>query len=191
MGPLSRKRALVCGSTRGIGRACAFELARLGAQVTLLARDEEALRNVRDQLPTTEPGTEAPPRHDCLVADFSDPPAVKSVVAGHLEKTGPIQNLLNNTVRAAVANWAKTLASELAPFGITVNNVLPGSTMTGRLSSLIQARARAGGVPVEEIEREMKREIPAGRFGTPEEIAAGVGFLATPAASYITGINLP
>jgi len=257
MGPLSRKRALVCGSTRGIGRACAFELARLGAQVTLLARDEEALRNVRDQLPTTEPGTEAPPRHDCLVADFSDPPAVKSAVAGHLEKTGPIQILLNNTggppagpvysadpdafiaafsshlicnqllaqalvpgmkessygriiniistsvkqplkdlgvsntIRAAVANWAKTLAGELAPFGITVNNVLPGSTMTGRLSSLIQAKARAGSVPVEEIEREMKREIPAGRFGTPEEIAAGVGFLATPAASYITGINLP
>ena len=68
---------------------------------------------------------------------------------------------------------------------------LPGSTMTGRLRSLIQARARAAGVTEQEVERGMKAEIPAGRFGTPEEIAAGVGFLATPAASYITGINLP
>jgi 3-oxoacyl-[acyl-carrier protein] reductase len=104
----------------------------------------------------------------------------------------PIPGLgVSNTTRGAVASWAKTLASELARFGITVNNILPGYITTARLKSLNERRARDAGVGVEELERRLLGEIPAGRFGTPEEVGAVVGFLASPAAGYVTGINLP
>jgi 3-oxoacyl-[acyl-carrier protein] reductase len=251
-GPLSGRRALVCGSTQGIGRACAFELARLGARVTLLARDEARLRAVSDEIARL--GAQRP---DFLRADFSQPETVRAVVAEHVDRTGAIEVLLNNTggppggpitaappeaflaaftahlvcnqllaqtlipgmrqqrfgriinivstsvrqpieglgvsntVRAAVSGWAKTLAGEVGPHGITVNNVLPGATATERLRSLIQAKARAAGLTEEEVERRMKAEIPLGRFASPDEIAAAAGFLATPAAAYITGISLP
>jgi 3-oxoacyl-[acyl-carrier protein] reductase len=103
----------------------------------------------------------------------------------------PIRGLgVSNTVRAAVASWAKTLSSDLAPFGITVNNVLPGATRTNRLVQIVRDRARAAGKTEAEIEEEMKREIPAGRFAEPEEIAAAAGFLALPAAGYVNGISL-
>jgi 3-oxoacyl-[acyl-carrier protein] reductase len=104
----------------------------------------------------------------------------------------PIKGLgVSNTVRAAVANWARTLASELGPFGITVNNVLPGYTRTTRLESLIKGRASRAGLGVDEVERDMVATIPARRFGTAEEIAAVVAFLASPAAAYVNGVNLP
>ena len=104
----------------------------------------------------------------------------------------PLPNLgVSNTIRGAVANWAKTLANELGPFGITVNNVLPGATATGRLEQIIQNKAMKIGITPEAVEEEMKKEIPLGRLAQPEEIAAGIFFLASPAASYINGINLP
>jgi 3-oxoacyl-[acyl-carrier protein] reductase len=104
----------------------------------------------------------------------------------------PIKGLgVSNTTRGAVASWAKTLAGELGPDGITVNNVLPGATKTGRLEAIIDHRAKAAGATREEIERDFLTEIPLGRFGTPDEIAAAVVFLASPAAGYITGVSLP
>jgi 3-oxoacyl-[acyl-carrier protein] reductase len=104
----------------------------------------------------------------------------------------PIPGLgVSNTIRAAVANWAKTMAGELGPFGITVNNVLPGYTDTARLGSLISAKAKAGGRTEAQVRDEMIASIPLGRLARPEEIAAAVGFLASPAASYVSGINLP
>lgn len=104
----------------------------------------------------------------------------------------PLPNLgVSNTIRAAVANWAKTLANELGPFGITVNNVLPGATKTQRLESIILNKSQKTGVPVEEIKKEMKSEIPLRRFALPEEIGYAVLFLASPFAAYINGINLP
>ncbi|MGD9690584.1 MAG: SDR family oxidoreductase [Phycisphaerales bacterium] len=104
----------------------------------------------------------------------------------------PIPNLgVSNTVRAAVASWAKTLASELGPFGITVNNVLPGYTQTERLASLVKGRATKAGTSPESVAAELIATIPAGRFGKPEELGAAVAFLASPAAGYINGINLP
>jgi 3-oxoacyl-[acyl-carrier protein] reductase len=104
----------------------------------------------------------------------------------------PLPNLgVSNTIRGAVANWAKTLANELGPFGITVNNVLPGATSTGRLDQIMQNKANKTGVSKEDVAEEMKKEIPLGRLALPEEIAAGIHFLASPAASYINGINLP
>ncbi|MBX7126992.1 MAG: SDR family oxidoreductase [Cyclobacteriaceae bacterium] len=248
---LQHRNALVCGSTQGIGRAAAFELALLGATVTLLARSEEKLRALVTQLPT--PNGQ---RHGYLVADFADAEQVRTVVmaasaqndfhvlvnntggppagpaldsntaafvqafSSHLlcnhilvqavvpamKKAGygrivnvistsvkiPIRGLgVSNTIRGAVANWAKTLSVELGPFGITVNNVLPGSTMTGRLEAVLAAGAARAGRTVEEETALMIREIPAGRIGAAEEVAAAIAFLATPAAAYINGINIP
>jgi 3-oxoacyl-[acyl-carrier protein] reductase len=104
----------------------------------------------------------------------------------------PIMGLgVSNTIRGAVANWSKTLANEVGKFGITVNNVLPGSTKTQRLDSIIKNRASKQNKPIKDIENDMKKEIPAGRFGEAEEIAYAVAFLASSSASYINGTNLP
>ena len=252
MTTLTGRRALVCGSTQGIGRASAEALAAAGAEVVLLARNAEQLRTVRDALPRTAGAT-----HDLLVADFSDPDRVREVVTGYLGSNPPFHILINNsggpmpgavldasldafraafamhllcnhvlvqalvpgmraagygrivnivstsvrepikglgvsnTVRAATAGWAKTLSRELGPYGITINNVLPGSTRTARLTMLVAGRATAAKQSVETIEHALTGEIPLGRFAEPEEIAAAVAFLASPAASYITGVSLP
>jgi 3-oxoacyl-[acyl-carrier protein] reductase len=98
---------------------------------------------------------------------------------------------VSNATRGAVAAWAKTLSGELAPFGITVNNVLPGSTHTPRIEQIVAARAQKSGCSAEAMQRSMAAEIPLGRFADPAEIAAAVAFLASPAASYITGVSLP
>jgi 3-oxoacyl-[acyl-carrier protein] reductase len=104
----------------------------------------------------------------------------------------PIPGLgVSNTNRGAVASWAKTLAGELGPLGITVNNVLPGSTDTARLRSLIDDWAAAAGVSAEELIQSKQESIPARRFAAPREVGAAVAFLATPAAAYINGVNLP
>lgn len=104
----------------------------------------------------------------------------------------PIAGLgVSNTIRGAVASWSKTLASELAADGITVNNVLPGFTETARLSGLIRTSAASSGRSEEEVAAGMRATAPAGRFAQPEEPAAAIAFLCTPAAGYINGINLP
>jgi 3-oxoacyl-[acyl-carrier protein] reductase len=248
---LQGKRALIGGSTQGIGKASAIELAHLGATITLLARNEKSLKETLNELPT--PFGQV---HNYLVADFNFPDQLKSVVQQFVEKntihilinnTGgppagqaieatpddfikaftahlicnqiltqtvtpgmkhskygriiniistsvkiPIRGLgVSNTTRGAVANWAKTLATELAPFGITVNNVLPGTTMTGRLDSIIKTKAEKTNRTYEEVKNEMIAEVPVGRISEPYEVAAAVAFLASPAAGYITGINMP
>lgn len=252
MWELDGLHALVCGSTRGIGRACAERLAAQGARVTLLARDPQRLAEVCAALPG------GPTRgHDWLAADFRDPPAVERAVRAYLSdhpgfdilvnNTGgppagplleaapqalqdafamhvicnhllvralvpgmrargfgriinilstsvrePIPDLgVSNTVRWAVAAWAKTLSRELAPLGITVNNVLPGFTDTARLRELLAERAARTGVPAAQIEQNLRAGVPAGRFAQPGEIAAAVVFLASREAAYVTGINLP
>lgn len=249
---LTGRRALVCGSSQGIGLAAAVELARLGATVSLFARNAERLETARKSLPTT-----AGQQHEMLVADFGDLDQVGLVVSQAINSGGRFHVLVNNTggpppgpaleanaeqfldafrhhllanqtlvqllcpgmkesqygriinvistsvkqpivglgvsntVRGAVANWSKTLATELAPFGITVNNVLPGATKTARLDAIISNTAIKRGISDTEIAAEMLRSIPAARFGEPEEIGAAIAFLASPAAAYLTGINLP
>ncbi len=245
---LEGKTALVCGSTQGIGRAAANELALLGAHIVLLARNEDSLRETLAQLPGTG--------HRYLVADFAHSAEVQKVIQAFAEENtvhilvnntggpapgkiadaeieafrvafnshlinnhilatalipgmkaagyGRIINVIStsvkqplpglgvsNTIRAAVSNWSKTLASEVGAFGITVNNVLPGATETGRLQQIITGKANKVGKAEEEVRHEMEAEIPAGRLGKPEEIAAAIAFLASPAAGYINGINVP
>ena len=104
----------------------------------------------------------------------------------------PIQGLgVSNTIRAAVANWAKTLSLELGPFGITVNNVLPGFTNTNRLTSIIKRKANEQSKSTAEIGQIMQNSVPAKRFGEAYEVANAVAFLSSVAAGYINGINLP
>ncbi len=104
----------------------------------------------------------------------------------------PLDGLgVSNTIRGAVANWSKTLANELGQYGITVNNVLPGATGTERLSEIIKNKSAKTGVTIDAAASTMKQVIPVKRFAKPEEIAYAITFLASNAASYINGINLP
>jgi len=248
---LTGKTAVVCGSTQGIGYAAAKELAALGANVVLVARNVEKLQDAVNDLDLSKKQN-----HNILVADFSEPDQLREVIEefaqendvhilvnntggpnpgqaidadtedfiaafnAHLicnqimvqalvpgmKKNGygriiniistsvkqPLPNLgVSNTIRGAVGNWSKTLANELGQFNITVNNVLPGATETGRLESIMQNKAKKTGHTAEEIKQEMSNEVPMKRLGKPEEIAAAVAFLASPAASYINGINVP
>jgi len=104
----------------------------------------------------------------------------------------PIENLgISNTVRGAVASWAKTLSLEVAQFGITVNNILPGFTKTERLNALIRSIASRKNMEADDVARQMATEVPARRFGDAAEIAAVAAFLATPAAAYVNGTSIP
>lgn len=248
---LLRKHALVCGGSKGIGKAIGIALAELGANVTLVARSAQALSAAVQELDKSEGQN-----HDFLKADFEDLLDLRKKVSGLLSvrkyhilinNTGgpkggpiidaqpeefadafnkhiicsqiltkllidgmkhesygriinvistsvkePIEGLgVSNTIRAAMGNWSKTMATELAPWGITVNNILPGFTDTDRLQQLISDKASKAGVPESVIEAQMKGSVPLKRFAHPAEIAAGAAFLASPAAAYITGINLP
>jgi 3-oxoacyl-[acyl-carrier protein] reductase len=130
---------------------------------------------------------------------------VRAVVPGMKQRSGgriinvistsvkqPLPNLgVSNTIRGAVANWAKTLANELGPHGITVNNVLPGATSTERLGAIIHNKAAKAGIPESDAANEMMSEIPLRRFAEPSEIAFAIAFLAGPSGAYINGINLP
>lgn len=104
----------------------------------------------------------------------------------------PIPNLgVSNTIRAAVAGWAKTLAGEVGPFNITVNNILPGLTDTQRLQNLISNIATARGISIEKVSDSMRESVPLRRFATAAEVAQVAAFLATPAAAYVTGTSIP
>lgn len=104
----------------------------------------------------------------------------------------PIVGLgVSNTIRWAVASWAKTLSKEIAKDGITVNNVLPGYTKTGRLDEVIKLQAESQGLAPDEVEEKLLANVPTGKFATPEEVAAAVAFLCLPIAASINGINIP
>lgn len=249
---LTGKNAVVCGASSGLGLASAVELSRLGANVTLFARDREKLGKALGEL-----DAQKGQKHGILVADFRHPEKVKEVIQGFIsggttvnilvnntggpaggplvkaaesefisafqahiicnqylvqavlpgmEKSGygrivniisisvkePIAGLgVSNTIRGAVASWSKTLANELGPKGITVNNVLPGYTRTARYDSLMQKKMDEGNKTAEEVDHAMKEQIPLRRIGDPQDFGAVVAFLCSPVAGYVTGVNLP
>lgn len=247
---LSGKHALVCGASEGIGRAAAIELARLGADVTLLARREAALLETLSALPDNgrqrhgfvradvaetaalRDGIEALARErplHVLVNNTGGPPGGAAHAAGieayldafnkHLVANQtlvqallpgmraaqwgrivnvistsvyePIPNLgVSNTVRGAVAGWAKTLSRELGGDGITVNNVLPGYTRTQRLDQILSDRSKASGKDEDAIAQGMLATVPVGRFAEPHEIGGVIAFLCTNAAAYVNGQSL-
>ncbi|MGV8931256.1 MAG: SDR family oxidoreductase [Luteimonas sp.] len=103
----------------------------------------------------------------------------------------PIAGLgVSNTVRGAVASWAKTLSRELARDGITVNNVLPGFTETGRIEQIVRGKVTAEGKSEDDVRAAMRAGVPAGRFATPEETGGVIAFLCSPAAAYVNGVSL-
>lgn len=248
---LQGKNAFVGGSSKGIGKAIATELAALGANVILVSRTAEVLAQVVQELPRVAHEQ----NHEFLVADYTDlddlsakvrglaseraihilvnntgGPAGGPIVEATLEAfqkafqkhvlcnqllvqillpgmikenygriinvistsvKAPLDNLgVSNTIRAAVANWSKTTANEVGRFGITVNNILPGMTETERLWEIVENTAKKGALDKDTVAERMKKEIPLGRFGKPEEVAAAAAFLASPAGAYITGTNI-
>ena len=247
---LGGRHALVCGGSEGIGRSAAIELAQLGADVTLLARREDALREAVAALPRREGQ-----RHGSVVADMADAAAlaaaVQSLTAARpvhilVNNTGgppggpahsadiaayldafhkhlvanqtvlqavlpgmratrwgrivnvistsvyePIPNLgVSNTIRGAVAGWAKTLSRELGGDGITVNNVLPGYTRTQRLDQILADRSAASGKSPDEVAAGMLATVPVGRFAEPHETGGVIAFLCTQAAAYVNGQSI-
>ncbi len=249
---LNDHRAVVCGSTQGIGLAIAELFAGQGASVTLMARDKAKLEDISKRLPAGEGQ-----HHNYIAVDFNNTDALakaigdhtdvfseasilvnnsggppggliheaetdefriafeRHLIASHLlanavkqsmikKEYGRIINIIStsvkspipglgvsNTIRGAVASWAKTLAGELGPYGITVNNVLPGATSTGRIESIIENKAKKLRTSTAAVREQMINEIPARRFADPSELAMAVLFLASHEASYINGINLP
>lgn len=248
---LAGRHALVCGASEGIGRAAAFELALLGADVTVLARRATVLADVVASLPLVAEGQ----RHGAIAQDVADTAALAAAVGAALvdhsvhiliNNTGgppggraldagaddylsafqrhllanqalaqavvpgmrqarwgriinvvstsvkePIANLgVSNTIRGAVASWAKTLSKELGADGITVNNVLPGYTRTQRLEQILRDRVQATGKDEAAVSAAMLTSVPAGRFADAHEVAAAIAFLATPAAGYVNGVSL-
>lgn len=97
---------------------------------------------------------------------------------------------VSNTIRLAVAAWSKTLSNEIGQFNITVNNILPGLTETQRLDELVKHTADSSKREVDAVEKQLIESVPMKRFGKPEEIANVIAFLASPAASYVNGVNI-
>ena len=244
---LEGKRALVCGSTNGIGKACAQLMAARGAVIVLAARNKKKLQTTLNEL--------AGAGHSYICADFDNPDDLKQKTTDHLAETGSVHILMNNTggphggplieakaeefeiafrrhvianqflaqavvpgmkklgygriiniistsvrqvipglgvsntIRGAVAQWAKTLALELGPDGITINNILPGYTNTDRLKELLEMWADAAGVSYDEMVDSIANKTSLRRIGEPQEIAFAVAFLASAAACYINGTD--
>lgn len=248
---LKGRKALVGGSSRGIGKAIAIQLAESGASVTVMARNEDRLKSLITELPQN-----GEQRHQYLVIDFSDLQAYKAIITSYIDqhtvdilinntqgpKAGsslemspadyqeaidamfhtvvfttqlvlkqmkkkgwgrvinvasisvkePLSYLaLSNTVRAAVVTWAKTLATDVAPHGITVNNILTGYFDTERIKELHGKKAEQLGIKPAEVRQNMIDQVPMKRIGDPTEYAALVAFLASDKASYLTGANIP
>ena len=248
---LKNKRALVGGSSGGIGKAIAQQLAESGASITLMARNEAKLKAVVESLPTTE-GQE----HQYLLVDFSDFEGYKKIISRYFDtnsvdilinntqgpaagnaleknvadyqeafdllfktvvfttelalkqmrknKWGRIINVasvsvkeplsflaLSNAIRAAVVTWAKSLATDVGEFQITVNSLLTGFFDTDRIAKLNSKKAEQLGISEAEVLADMKSKVPLKRIGDPKEYGYLVAFLASDHAAYITGTQIP
>ncbi|MEK6154417.1 SDR family oxidoreductase [Flavobacteriaceae bacterium 3-367] len=248
---LKGKKALVGGSSKGIGKAIAQQLAASGASVTLMARSADTLQDIITELPKDQGQ-----RHQYLEVDFYDFEAYKKIISSYFEthtvdilinntqgpkagsalekkvsdyqeafdllfktvvytteqalqgmlaqRYGRIINVasvsvkeplsylaLSNSIRAAVVTWAKTLAGDVGSHQITVNNILTGYFDTERIAQLNAAKAQQLGVPISEVRADMESRVPLKRIGDPVEYGYLATFLASEAASYITGASIP
>tara|TARA_B100000427_G_scaffold306057_1_gene292506 strand:+ start:773 stop:1579 length:807 start_codon:yes stop_codon:yes gene_type:complete len=246
---LKNKRAVVCGGSDGIGRACAQLLAQNGADITIVARNEHKINSVIKELDSSKNQ-----HHKYICSDFNHPEKLQKELdkdfkdkvdilinnsggphGGQLieseidefrvaferllvsnqimtkavvpnmkkQKYGRIINIIStsikqvipglgvsNTIRGAVAQWAKTLALELGEFNITVNNILPGYTSTERLNELANMKSKSLNISKEEIKNKWANSTALNRLANPIEIANAALFLASEESSYITGHNL-
>ena len=248
---LKGKKALVGGSSDGIGKAIALQLANSGASVTLASRNEDKLKKIVAALPTS-----AGKKHQYLVVDYTNFNEYKTKIqhffkintidilvnntqgpsAGNsLEKNiddyqsafdllfkttvlttdlalknmiknkwGRVINVasvsvkeplsylaLSNTIRAAVLTWGKSLAPDVGPHQITVNNILTGYFDTNRITNLNEAKAKQLHISVDEVRNQMEAKVSLQRIGKPEEYGYFVTFLASDNAEYITGTAIP
>lgn len=240
---LQRRRAMVTGASRGLGRAIASALAAEGAEVMAVARSLErlsglagsaaagsgaitprvcdlghleAIQSLAGELGQVDilvintggppPGTAADTADDTWCSHFEmmflSAIRLTRLALPGMRKRGfgriiavvssgvlqPIPNLaVSNAIRLALVGWAKTLAGEVAGQGITVNCLAPGRIATDRVAELDQGRARREGINLDEVERQSRGAIPAGRYGESAEFASMATFLASARASYVTG----
>ena len=247
---LQGKHALVCGASKGIGRATAQMMAKAGANVTVCARNADSLKALCEELTELGPG-----KHTAMTLDLENQEAISVQIPALLKQQGPVHILINNaagppggpllantledfeapfkrhlhaahtltqliapgmeqegygriiqiistsvkepipniglsnTLRGAMASWAKTLSRELAPC-ITINNVLPGFTNTGRLGSLASSIQERTGKSLEEVQEGWLNQVPIERLIEPLETASAIAFLALPASGGIRGVSL-
>ena len=248
---IKNKVALVAASSRGLGKAIAFQLSKEGAKVVICARNRERLFKTGDEIAAKTEGVVR-----AIVADVRDKKQVSEMVEQTVKelatieilvsnaggppsgmaddfalddyrdalelnlmstinlcyevipfmkkkKWGRIINLtsvaakqpidsliLSNTARAGVLGFSKSLSNQVASYGITVNSICPGYTKTERLEELARSFEESGKGTVKDFYKNIQKNIPGGRLGTPEEIAQAVAFLASDGAGYITGVAL-
>jgi 3-oxoacyl-[acyl-carrier protein] reductase len=248
---LRDKGALVAASSRGLGKAIAYELSQEGARVAICARGQEGLEATADEIHQATGAdvfpvvadvsrsddcqrlVESAQEHfgavDILVTNAGGPPAgylldlqeqdwhaaVELTLMSAVRLIGlvlpsmrerrwgriinmtsisvkqPIEDLiLSNSIRAAVVGMAKTIATQFAAEGVTVNSICPTYTLTERVRNLARARAEREGISYDEVLDAYRNQVPARRLGQPEEIAALVAFLASERAAFITGTTI-
>ena len=240
------KNALVCGASKGLGRACAMSLPREGCNVTIVARDRGQLEKTAGEIRaatgariavvatdiTTDEGRAAALAAagtlDILVTNAGGPPTgdfrrfsredwlralnnnmltpielIRATVDGMMtRKFGRIVNITSGAVKApinvlALSNGARSgltgfvagIARETVRHNVTINNLLPGAFATERLGSLFAAQGKSRGIPAEQAMDERRKQIPAERFGEPEEFGEACAYLCSAQAGYITGQN--
>jgi 3-oxoacyl-[acyl-carrier protein] reductase len=244
---LSGKRAIVCASSRGLGKACAMRLAEAGCEVYINGRDEAVLKATAQEISTQTGATihvviadvstlegqkallKACPNPDILVNNNGGPPLkdfrqlsreammegvtanmiapielIQGVIEGMIErKFGRIINITSGSVkmpltgldlssgaRAGLTAFVAGVARQVAAHNVTINNILPGPFETDRLMGANKRVAQMQNKTLEQVEAERKKNIPANRFGQPDEFGAACAFLASSHAGFITGQNL-
>lgn len=240
------KNALVCGASKGLGRACAMSLAREGYSVAIVARNREQLEKTTAEIRaatgakitvvatdiTTDEGRAAvlaaAGTLDILVTNAGGPPTgdfrqfsredwlralnnnmltpielIRATVDGMMvRKFGRIVNItsgavkapinvlgLSNGARSGLTGFVAGIARETVRHNVTINNLLPGAFATERLGGLFAAQGKSRGVAAEVVAEERRKQIPAERFGAPEEFGEACAYLCSAQAGYITGQN--